>query len=167
MKKNLIFMIGVVLALSLLWQPTAAAKDTQKGNPFFKAYTTPFQMPPFGQIKEEHYLPAFQEGMKREAAEIDAIARSKKAPTFANTLAAMDHSGIFLGDVSAVFYALLGADTTPGLQAIAREVSPLLSAHRDNINLNERLFARVKAVYDRRAILKLSPEESHLLENSY
>jgi peptidyl-dipeptidase Dcp len=159
--------IVVMLAVAWLWQQPAFSKDAQKDNPFFKARTTPFQMPPFAQIREEHYLPAIQEGIKREAAEIDAIVTSKKAPSFANTIAAMDHSGIFLGDVSAVFYALLGADTTPGLQAIAREVSPLLSAHRDNISLNEKLFARVKAVYDQRAKLPLTPEESHLLENSY
>ena len=79
----------------------------------------------------------------------------------------MDHSGIFLGDVSAVFDALLGADTNPELQAIARDLSPLLSAHRDNIRLNEKLFARVKAVYDQRSKLSLTPEESYLLENTY
>ncbi len=167
MKRHAAMLTAIFLALTLFALQPVAAKDTQKDNPFFQSYKTPFQMPPFGQIREEHYLPAFQEGMKREAAEIDAIANNKKAPTFANTLAAMDHSGLFLGDVSAVFYALLGADTTPGLQAIAREVSPLLSAHRDNISLNERLFARVKAVYDRRAKLKLTPEESHLLENAF
>ena len=79
----------------------------------------------------------------------------------------MDHSGIFLNDVSSVFYALLGAETNPDLQAIARDVSPLLSAHADNISLNEKLFARVKAVYDQRQKLVRTPEESFLLENTY
>jgi peptidyl-dipeptidase Dcp len=144
-----------------------AAQETQKANPFFRARTTPFQVPPFDQIRPEHFLPAFKEGIKREQAEIDAIAGSRKAPTFANTIAAMDHSGIFLGDVSSVFYSLLGAETNPELQAIARDVSPLLSAHRDNIGMNEKLFARVKAVYEGRGKLRLTPEESFLLDNTY
>ena len=147
-------------------QPVAG-KDIQKDNPFFKAYATPFQAPPFDKITKEHFLPAFKEGIRREQAEIDAIAAGKKAPSFANTIAAMDHSGIFLNDVSSVFYALLGAETSPDLQAIARDVSPLLSAHQDNISLNEKLFARVKAVYDQRQKLTLTPEESYLLENTY
>jgi peptidyl-dipeptidase Dcp len=167
MKKGPVVMIGIVLAISLSWQQPAAAKDTQKDNPFFQARTTPFQVPPFDKIAKEHFLPAFKEGIRREDAEVNAITANKKAPTFANTIAAMDHSGIFLGDVGSVFYSLLGAETSPDLQAVAREVSPLLSAHRDNINLNEKLFARVKAVYDQRDKLKLTPEESYLLENTY
>ncbi len=147
--------------------PPTTVQDVQKDNPFFKAYATPFQAPPFDKIHKEHFLPAFKEGIRREQAEIDAIAAGKKAPSFANTIAAMDHSGIFLNDVSSVFYALLGAETNPDLQAIARDVSPLLSAHGDNINLNEKLFARVKAVYDQRQKLTLTPEESFLLENTY
>lgn len=145
----------------------ATAPGKSQDNPFFQARRTPFQAPPFDRIRNEHYMPAFQEGMKREQAEIDAIAASRRAPTFANTIAALDHSGIFLSDVRAVFYALLGAETNPELQAIAREVSPLLSAHQDNISLNAKLFARVKAVYDMRAKLTLSAEEAYLLENTY
>jgi peptidyl-dipeptidase Dcp len=167
MKQKSIIMIAIILTLSLLWQQPATAQQAQKGNPFFQARTTLFQAPPFDKIQKEHFLPAFKEGIKREQAEIDAIVARKQAPSFANTIAAMDHSGIFLNDVSSVFYALLGAETNPDLQAIARDVSPLLSAHQDNINLNEKLFARVKAVYDQREKLKLTPEESYLLENTY
>lgn len=167
MKRHAAMLTVLFLALALLAPQPAAAQDAAKNNPFFKARTTPFGFPPFDQIKEAHYLPAFKEGMKREQAEIAAIADSRKAPTFANTIAAMDRAGMFLGDVSAPFYALLAADTTPGLQAIARELSPLLTAHRDAISLNEKLFARVQAVYDQRGKLKLTPEESFLLENTY
>ncbi|MCU0275514.1 MAG: M3 family metallopeptidase [Acidobacteria bacterium] len=167
MKKRPLAIIGILAVFALLAMEPAAAQAQQKDNPFFKAYTTPFQVPPFDRITKEHYLPAFKEGMKKHQAEIDAIAQSRKVPTFANTIAAMDHGGIFLSDVGAVFYALLGAETSPDLQAIARDVSPLLSAHQDNISLNEKLFARVKAVYDGRAKLALTPEESFLLENTY
>lgn len=167
MKIHAALLTAIVLALALFAPQPAVARDVAKDNPFFKARTTPFGFPPFDQIQEAHYLPAFKEGMKREQAEIAAIADSRKAPTFANTIAAMDRSGMFLGDVSAPFYALLAADTTPGLQAIARELSPLMTAHRDAISLNEKLFARVKAVYDQRGKLKLTPEESFLLENTY
>ena len=167
MKQASLLKISILLAVALLFAQPAAAKDALKDNPFFKAYATPFQAPPFDKIAKEHFLPAFKEGIKREQAEIDAITAGKKAPSFANTIAAMDHSGIFLNDVSSVFYALLGAETNPDLQAIARDVSPLLSTHADNISLNEKLFARVKAVYDQRLKLTLTPEESYLLENTY
>ena len=150
----------------LLFQP-APAQEKIRDNPFFKARSTPFQVPPFDKITKEHYLPAFKAGITMEQAEIDAITARKQAPSFANTVAAMDHSGIFLNDVSSVFYALLGAETSPELQAIAREVSPLLSAHADNISMNEKLFARVKTVYDQRNKLTLTPEEGYLLENTY
>ncbi|MFH2108403.1 MAG: M3 family metallopeptidase [Chrysiogenia bacterium] len=167
MKQKSLLKLIALLALGLTLLQPIAAQQAQKDNPFFQARTTPFQTPPFDKITIGHYLPAFQEGIKREQAEIDAIAASRKAPNFANTIAAMDHSGIFLSDVGAVFYSLLSAETSPELQAIAREVSPLLSAHNDNISLNEKLFARVKAVYDQKQKLTLTAEESFLLENTY
>ena len=167
MKAKSRFIVLAFLVLALLPLRPFAAQEAQKDNPFFKARTTPFQVPPFDKITKEHYLPAFKEGIRREQAEVDAIVASRKAPTFSNTIAAMDHSGLFLGDVSAVFYALLGAETSADLQAVARDVAPLLSAHQDNISLNEKLFARVKAVYDQRPQLALNPEESYLLENAY
>ena len=167
MKQKSALKIFALLSLGLLLLQPAVALGTQKDNPFFQARTTPFQAPPFDKITKAHFLPAFKEGITRQQAEIDAITAGKKAPGFANTIAAMDHSGLFLSDVSAVFYALQGAETNPDLQAIARDVSPLLSAHQDNISLNEKLFARVKAVYDQRQKLTLTPEESFLLENTY
>jgi peptidyl-dipeptidase Dcp len=108
-----------------------------------------------------------QEGMRRHQAEIDAIVANAKAPTFENTIVALDMSGQLLGEVSAVFYSLLGAATSQPMQDLANELAPLLSTHNDNIALNGKLFARVKAVYDRRAKLKLDEVQRYLLENTY
>ncbi len=167
MKQRTLLSLSLLLTVFLLAASPSATADVAKTNPFFQARTTPFQAPPFDKVQKEHFIPAFKEGIRREQAEIEAIVACKKAPTFANTIAAMDHSGIFLDDVSSVFYALLSAETNDDLQAIARDLSPLLSAHRDNISLNPRLFARVKAVYDQRQKLARTPEESFLLENTY
>ena len=141
--------------------------DPVKDNPFFSAYGTAFNTPPFDRIRNEHFLPAIKEGIRRHDAEIEAIVSRPASPTFANTLAALDTSGLFLTEVSAVFGAMQGANTSPELQGIAREASPLMTAHNDNIRLNARLFARVQAVYNRREKLTLSPEERFFLENTY
>ncbi len=143
--------------------PAAPPSD----NPFFGAYGTPFNVPPFDRIKTEHFLPAIEEGIRREQAEVDAIVGNPKRPTFANTVAALDHTGIFLSEVNGVFGALQGALTNKELQALARQTAPMLAAHRDNIGLNAKLFQRVKAVYDKRVTLKLGREELFLLENAY
>lgn len=141
--------------------------DPVKDNPFFSAYGTAFNTPPFDRIRNEHFLPAIKEGIRRHDAEIEAIVSRPASPTFANTLAALDASGLFLAEVSAVFGAMQGANTSPELQGIAREASPLMTAHNDNIRLNARLFARVQAVYNQREKLTLSPEERFFLENTY
>jgi peptidyl-dipeptidase Dcp len=136
-------------------------------NPFFSPYKTPLNTPPFNQIKNEHFLPAIKEGIRKQQAEIDAIVNNPAVPTFANTLEAFDASGRLLSEVNAVFGALQGADTNPAIQGIAKETTPLLAAHGDNIRLNEKLFSQVKAVYDQRGKLKLTREEQFLLENTY
>jgi peptidyl-dipeptidase Dcp len=148
-------------------EKAAAAAAANPDNPFFQPYGTPFNVPPFDRIKNEHFLPAIEEGIRREQAEVDAIVDNRKKPTFENTVAALDHTGIFLSEVNAVFGALQGAHTNKDLQALARTTAPLLAAHRDNIGLNEKLFARVKAVYDRREKLELDREQLFLLENAY
>jgi len=160
-----------VLALAVLLIPASAlvaqAQPATGDNPFFKPYDTPFNTPPFDKIRPAHFLPAVKEGIARQQAEIDAIVADPAAPTFANTLDKMDHSGIFLTEAESVFYGLLSANTSPEIQTIAREVAPLLTAHEDNIQLNERLFARVRQVYERRKSLRLTPEQAYLLENTY
>jgi peptidyl-dipeptidase Dcp len=161
-RKTVFFKFAPALLLAVLCLPLAAQE-----NPFFSAYKTPYDTPPFDRIQIGHYLPAVQEGIKREQAEIDAIVANPKPATFQNTIEALDRTGELLSRVNAVFYSLLSALTSPQMQEVANQMSPLLSAHRDNIALNPKLFARVKAVYDRRAKLKLTAEQLYLLENTY
>jgi len=167
----IIFIIGLLLLPAMSCKKDAsqapAVASAAPDNPFFKPYGTPFNVPPFDLIKTEHFLPAIEEGIRREQAEVDAIVGNPKRPTFENTIAALDHTGIFLSEANGVFGALQGANTNKDLQALARQTAPMLAAHRDNIGLNEKLFQRVKAVYDKRAKLKLDREELFLLENTY
>ncbi|MDR3188017.1 MAG: M3 family metallopeptidase [Prevotellaceae bacterium] len=136
-------------------------------NPFFGEYQTPHQVPPFDKIKTAHYLPAFEEGIKREAAEVQSIAANPQAPDFANTIEALELSGEMLRRVRYVFFNLVEAETNPEMDAIAETVTPMLSTHRDDILLNEQLFARITAVYGQRDTLSLSLEQKKLLENTY
>jgi peptidyl-dipeptidase Dcp len=161
-KKTIFSRLVPALLLAVLCLPLAA-----EDNPFLGPFKTPFATPPFDRIQIGHYLPAVQEGIKRQQAEIDAIVNNAKAATFENTVVELDMSGQMLGEVNAVFYSLLSAATSQTMQALANELAPLLSAHNDNINLNDKLFARVKAVYDRRAKLKLDEVQRYLLENTY
>jgi peptidyl-dipeptidase Dcp len=159
----------VCLGLSLLISVSAARQDQPSAidNPFFTEYSTPFKTPPFHLIKFEHYMPAFLKGMEEQKKEIDAIVNNQDAPTFQNTIEAVERTGALLDKVNAVFGSLRGANTTDELQKIANEVTPLLSKHRDDINLNEKLFQRVKAIYDKRKSAHLIAEQLRLLENSY
>jgi peptidyl-dipeptidase Dcp len=157
----------IVLALAALPVFAQQAAPAAAGNPFFEQWTTPFGVPPFGQIKEAHYLPAFKEGIARERKEVDAIVANSEAPTFTNTLEALDLSGEFLERVQIMFYGQLSAETNDTLQGIAKEVAPMLSALNDDINLNETLFARVKAVWEKRDALGLEPEQRRLVEETY
>ena len=133
-------------------------------NPFFGTYKNKYGAPPFDKIDNSHYMPAFLEGIKQQAAEIDLIAGSKEAPTFENTIARLDFSGVLLKKVSSVFFNLYSCNTNKGMETIATEITPILSEHNDNIYLNEKLFARVKTLYDNRATLGLTDEQTRLLE---
>lgn len=134
-------------------------------NPFLSEYTTPFQVPPFDQIKMEHYKPAFLQGMEEQQKEIDAIVNNPEPATFQNTIAALDQSGALLRKVSTVFYGLKSANTNDEMDALSRELSPLQSKHSDDIALNEKLFARIKAVYENPG--DLDKEQKKLLEETY
>jgi peptidyl-dipeptidase Dcp len=138
-----------------------------ENNPFFTKFNTPFEVPAFDKIKPEHFMPAFEEAMKRQTVEIDAITENTEVPTFENTIAAKDRSGEFLSGVSAVFFNLTSANTNPEIQKIARDIAPRLTAHFDNINLNQKLFGRIKSVYERKASLGLNEEQNMLLEKTY
>ena len=139
----------------------------QGGNPFFSDYDTPFKVPPFEKIKEAHYLPAFKAGVEQQKKEVQDIINTKAAPTFDNTILALEESGALLTKVGNVFFNLTSAHTNDELQEIAKEVTPLLAAHVDDINLNAKLFQRVKAVYEQRERLGLNKEQAMLLEKNY
>ncbi|MDR0794516.1 MAG: M3 family metallopeptidase, partial [Tannerella sp.] len=157
--KKFIFTVSVAVFLSL----TGFSQD----NPFFKEWNSPFGVPPFHEIKIEHFWPAYQAGMAEEMAQIWDIIRNSQAPTFENTIVAMDKSGALLNKVTPVFSGLTSVSNNPELQQLARQFSPVMSKHRDDISLNSELFKRVKAVYAQKDRLNLNVEQMKLLENTY
>ena len=154
-------------ALFLLVLGSCTRSNETAMNPLLQEFDTPFGVPPFDKIETEHYMPAFKEAMKRQNEEIEAITSNTEAPTFENTVAAFDYSGETLDRVSNVFYNLRSADTNDEMQEIAKELVPLLSEHRSNINLDPDLFARIKAVYDQRESTDLTREQEMLLDKIY
>ncbi len=139
----------------------------QAANPLLEKYNTPYETIPFNKIKNEHYLPAIEVAMKEHNKEIDAIVNNTKPATFENTIVALEKSGALLTKVTTPFFNLLGAETNDEMQAIAQKVSPMLSEHGNAITLNDKLFARVKAVYDAKDKLKLTAEQQMLLQKTY
>lgn len=155
------------MALAGLVLSCGQQTKTSDMNPFFESYNTPFDVPPFDKIENAHYMPAFEEGMKQHNAEIDAIVNNAETATFANTIEALDGSGDLLTRVANVFFNIKEAHTNEEMDKIAGSIAPLLSQHNDAINLNEKLFERVKAVYEARASLNLNPEQERLLTETY
>ncbi|MGV7208258.1 M3 family metallopeptidase [Oxalobacteraceae bacterium A2-2] len=153
--------LGLAMSQVVLAAPVAPALQ---GNPFATVSPLPFHYPAFDKIKDEHFKPAFVEGMRIQLQEIEAIANNPKPATFENTIVAMEKSGQLLTRVQTTFGNLQGANTNDKLDEIDREMSPKLAAHGDAIYLNEKLYARVKSLYDQRDKLKLDPESRHLLE---
>jgi peptidyl-dipeptidase Dcp len=143
----------------------ALALAQEAVNPFFQPFKTPFETPPFSLIREEHYVPAFRAGMAQQISEIQAIVDLAAKPTFENTVEALENSGELLSRARSLFFNLSSAHTNDRLQKIAREMAPVLSKHRDDILLNERLFQRIKTVYDHRQNLPL--ESRRLVEEHY
>ncbi|GHT33779.1 dipeptidyl carboxypeptidase II [Bacteroidia bacterium] len=163
-----IMAIGLAAALLSACNSSGNKTDGEvSDNPFLSEYTTPFGVPPFDKIKFEHYKPAMLQGMEEGAKEIEAIANQTEEPTFENTIVAYDQSGKQLRKVQIVFSGQNSSNTNEDMQQLSREMSPLLSQYRDNIALNPALFARVKAVYDKRDQLNLDKEQSKLLEETY
>ncbi|MFD9593371.1 M3 family metallopeptidase [Kitasatospora sp. NPDC059973] len=136
-------------------------------NPFFKPSTLVYELPPFAEIREEHYLPAFERGMAEQLAEIAEIAANPEPPTFDNTLIALERSGALLKRVRAVFDNQVSSDTTPGVDRLDSEISPRLAAHRDAIHLDAALFARIEELHGRRDGLGLDAESRRLLERRH
>ena len=141
--------------------------NTSVNNPFLQPYATPHETVPFHLIRLEHYEPAIREGMRQEDEEIAAIVTNTEAPTFANTILPLAESGKLLERVTTVLFNLMSAETCDELEAIAEKMMPELSEHSNNISLNPELFAHVKAVYEQRETLTLTPEERQLLEKTY
>ncbi len=141
--------------------------DTTVENPLLVAWNTPFGVPPFEEIRPEHYMPAFVKGMEEQKAEIDAIVKNEEMPDFENTIVALDQSGELLQKVRYVFFGQSGANTNDALQDVRTEVMPLLTQHSDDISMNAELFARVKVVYETMDSTVLNKEQLKLTEETY
>ena len=139
----------------------------QNPNPFFTDWATPYKVPPFEQIMNEHYMPAFLEAINLHNAEIQTIVANPAPPAFENTILAYDQSGEFLEKVSLVFFGLNGANTNKEMQEIAKKLSPVLTKHSDDINLDPQLFKRIKTVYEGREKLNLDADQKKLVERTY
>jgi peptidyl-dipeptidase Dcp len=144
--------------------PATDSRPAMASNPFFAPSTLPYFLPPFDRIRNEHYRPAFEKGMAEQLAEVEAIANSAEAPSFENTIVALERSGQTLIRVSNVFFNLAGANTNDEIEKIQAEMAPRLAAHQDAIRLNGKLFARVKAIHDKRDTLGLDAESLRLVE---
>ena len=161
-------LLTVVLpAFALLAGTAAMAADLPASNPFASVSTLPFEAPPFDKIKDGDYKPAIEAGMAQELTEFQKIANDPEAPTFDNTITAMERSGDLLARVQAVFQNLTGSNTDPALDKLNEEEAPRLQAHADQIHLDAKLFKRVKTLYDQRDTLKLDPAQKFLLERTY
>ncbi|HVO77161.1 MAG TPA: M3 family metallopeptidase [Candidatus Bathyarchaeia archaeon] len=159
MKRSLLF---IALACAFL-----CAFAPQGDNPLLMKFDTPFGVPPFDRIKIEHYVPAYREAMHRQDIEVGKIAESAEPPTFANTVEALEAGGQLLTQVDNIFNAMNSSNTNDEIQAIAKDMAPALSAHYDSILFNDKLYRRVKAVYDQRDKLDLGKEQKRLVYKYY
>jgi peptidyl-dipeptidase Dcp len=146
---------------------SAIAMDNQHVNPFLGKYNTPYDIPPFDKITYEDYLPALKAGIEEQNKNVAAIVNNTAAPTIENTIVALDHSSPILDKVSAVFLNLDESNSTPEMTAIGEQFYPLLSAHSDEVSMNDKLFKRVKTLYDNRKSQKYTPAQLLLIEKSY
>ena len=154
-------------ALALMGAIVNMTSCMDNKNPFYSEYDTPHQTVPFDKIKMEHYEPAIMEGIKQHAAEVEAIITNPETPTFENTIVALEYAGELLDRVVTVFFTLNSAETSDEMQELAQKLSPVLTEHSNNISLDERLFERIKAVYETTDMSTLTPEQQRLLQKSY
>ena len=157
----------LTLYLLIMTLFTSTSNIASSVNPFFKDYATPFQIPPFEEIKMEHYKPGFEQGMQEHLDEINEITDNNDAATFENTIVALERTGKTLDKVSNVFFNLVSSNTNDQMDSLVQEMSPKLSAHSDSILLNKELFHRVKSVYGSRENLDLNPEQIRLIEETH
>jgi peptidyl-dipeptidase Dcp len=161
MKNSLLFMFLSAMIF------TGCNQVNKSDNPLMNSYDAPFEVPPFEKIKAEHYMPAYLKGFAEQKKEIKAIIQNTDSPTFENTIKALEYSGQTLTTVSRIFGSINSANTNDTIQKIQKDLSPLLSRHRDDINLNDSLFQRVKNVYENRDKFTLTEEEKKVLEDTY
>ncbi len=164
---NKIYLILLVSILFIAACNPKEEKNMTETNPLLEKFDTPFEVPPFDKIENKHYLPAFEEAMKAQKEEVDAIVNNTEEASFENTIVALDNTGELLSTVRSVFYPLKSANTNSEMGEIAKEISPLLSKHGDDIALNEELFKRVKQVYDNKEKFSLNTEQMMLLKKTY
>jgi peptidyl-dipeptidase Dcp len=161
-----IFVLMFVMILTTTVNLSAKGNGNMD-NPFFKKYSTPLQTPPFNEIKFEHYQPAFEEGIKQHKLEVSKIIENKEAPTFENTIEALEKSGELLTKVANVFFNLTSSNTNDAMQKLSSEMAPILAKHGDEISLDLRLFQRIKKIYEKREKLNLTVEQNTVLEKYY
>ncbi len=157
MKKNFFLVSLLMLVMTTI----------QAQNPFFSAYKTPYNTPPFDKIRNEHYEPAIEKGIKDHQTEINRIVMVRSVPVFENTILPLEESGKLLSQVTSVFFNMLSAESNDEMLEIAQRIQPKLSEHSNSIMLNEGLFQKVKAVYDKRFESNLTPEQIRLVEKTY
>ena len=160
-------MLAIFAACNDSGKNSSSTSSDSTSNALLVRSELPYQAPPFDKIKDSDFKPAFEAGMKEHLSEIEKIATNSEAPTFENTLVAMEKSGQLLGRVNNVFSALTGANTNDGLQKLQEEVAPKLAAHMDAIYLNTQLFKRIQDIYSKKASLKLDAESAKLIEYYY
>jgi len=157
-----------VLLIAIITMVLISCKQKVKSdNPLLNEFETPFGVPPFELIKASHFMPAFLEAFEEQKKEVRKIIANKQAPDFENTIKALEYSSELLTNVSRIFGSLNSANTNDSLQAINLEIAPLSSKHRDDINLNDTLFQKVKSVYENKDNFKLTEEEQKVLEDTY
>ncbi len=160
--------IPVIFAALTMLVMTNCKKDMMSENPFMMAYNTPFQVPPFDKIDTTHYMPAFLEGIKQQTAEIDAMVKQYGGALISIIPFLLWTAQVMLlARVRKVFYNINEANTNEQMQAIARQIDPVMSKHQDDIYLNEKLFARIKAVYEKRYEMKLDSQQIRVTEKYF
>ena len=165
--------LGVIVAMthmaaiSVIAQTSPVQNSNIADNPLLTESSLPYHIPPFDKIKDEHFTPAIEQGMREELKEVEAVADNSEKPTFDNTIVALERTGRLLDRAERTFSNLNACNTNPALQKIETEIAPKLSAHRDAIHLNGKLFARIQELYDNRNNLGLDPESAYLLERYY
>ena len=168
MRKTIVSLLAIaVLALPAAGKTPKKVKTESNVNPFMTEYTTKYQIPPFESIKYEHYMPALEEGIAQHNKEIEMIANARQTPTFENTVLALDNSGKLYNKVCAVFVALNESDATPEMQEIAEKFMPMMTAHGDEVYMNDGLFSRIKMVYNNADQMGLDPVQKRLVEKYY